>query len=691
MNNFKEIFTQILGLVIFLLIVGCISVDNGVMFPGTTQSAFSTNQTTSGAGRIYADAEVLTNVELVALAEMNAVFKDSQNGANAITINFTNDNGNGAGGSDEYLIVSESAANGAGEWGVVGWTFDSTFNMTETNTAIAMYVRSADMAVNSIALKVEGPVGTGSPEVTKTFTADGTWQKVTWTSSELIGSANLSVLGSIVVVFNPALRQTAGQLRLDIDEVQFVFTNIPPEEPVDPVVGNVKVYADSDANDTYRQIVLPSNSIRWDSQLGAGAITLTKKGAGGAGNSDSYYAVNLSGSPEWAVFLWVFDEPYNGTASISDLKFSIRSSNSAVNKIKIKLENEPLTGPAGLIASPEVEMDFTADGTWQDVTYRLKTDTFISSDNVLRDIWKVIFVLSDVNGGTGGIGAQSFDIDEVRFSTNVITIKDQNFSTGTNATNGQIIGIVQANKADSYSIIAGNSNNAFNLNASNGYLSVAASTALTKGDVINLSVQVSNAVSGSTDEARVSVRVTRGDVKVYADSSAYINYSQLSLTNPSISKDAQGGSDTININFITNNTGSGANGSDEYLIVSESSADAAGEWGVVLWTSKESYDGTETDTDLKFFIRSTNTNVNKIKFKLERRGASAQGTPEVERSFTADGSWQELVYPLNTDTFASSAPILADIWKIILVFNPALSQTTDLVVLEIDEVRFDQR
>ncbi len=180
---------------------------------------FNSDVVTSGAGRIFADDAASASVGVVALSATDTVFKNSEGGADALNLNFTNDSGAGAGGSDEYLVVSESTADSAGVWGVIGWTFDGTFNVT--GGSVSMYVRSAEAAVTTIALKVEGPAATGSPEVTKTFTADGTWQKVTWTATELAGAANLAALANIVIVFNPALGSTTGQLEIGIDEVQF--------------------------------------------------------------------------------------------------------------------------------------------------------------------------------------------------------------------------------------------------------------------------------------------------------------------------------------------------------------------------------------------------------------------------------------------------------------------------------------
>lgn len=184
-----------------------------------TGSEGNTNTVTSGAARIYADASATTNVPLVALStnDSTRVFKNSAGGANAITLNFTN--GDGAGSSSEYLRISETSANSAGAWAVAGWNFGPTFNMQSTaNTVIRMYVKST--VANGIALKVEGPAGTGSAEVSKSFVSNGNWQLVTWTFAELTGSANREALANIVIVLNPALT-SAQQVVIDIDEVQF--------------------------------------------------------------------------------------------------------------------------------------------------------------------------------------------------------------------------------------------------------------------------------------------------------------------------------------------------------------------------------------------------------------------------------------------------------------------------------------
>ena len=101
------------------------------------------------------------------------------------------------------------------------------------------------------------------------------------------------------------------------------------------------------------------------------------------------------------------------------LKIAIKSPNSGGNsKIKAKLEsletpdnpNDPKD-----IATLELEKSFTNDGTWQTVEWPISEFNFDAEKIDSSKIGKVVIVLSDANGATAGIGAQTVYYDEIRF------------------------------------------------------------------------------------------------------------------------------------------------------------------------------------------------------------------------------------------------------------------------------------
>ena len=102
------------------------------------------------------------------------------------------------------------------------------------------------------------------------------------------------------------------------------------------------------------------------------------------------------------------------------LKIALKSPSSGGNsKIKAKLES--LETPANPndprdIATQELEKSFTNDGTWQTVEWPVSEFNFDASKIDSSKIGKVVIVLSDANGATAGIGAQTIYYDEIRFA-----------------------------------------------------------------------------------------------------------------------------------------------------------------------------------------------------------------------------------------------------------------------------------
>ena len=554
---------------------------------------------TSGAGRVYADADAVSDVGMVTIGNID---KNSAGGVDAIVLNFTNNSGEGANGSDNYLIVSESGADAAGAWGVLVFPFQSDFDMLETNTSLSFYVRSSDTDVTNIALKVEGPAGTGSSEVSKTFTADGNWQKVAWHSSELTGGADLAALANIVIVLNPALGGTSDKVEIGIDEIQFVITNI-DSPPPGVTMGASGIYADAASTGD-----LPSVTVSGIAGFSEGdskhSLTETTTGSAGAEGSTMYQTLAITdASSTYGGMAITLTESFNATAVIGTvLKFNIKTTDatngSGMGVIKFKLEK---TDGAG--AEDTNPRTFTADGAWQEISIPMMPDIFGGDHSAwISDIKKIVLVLEDVNGSTTGIGAQTIDVDEFRFDTN-------------------------------------------------------------------------------GDSSRMLM-----EAKIYADG-ASTSFDQIVL---SATKDAPGvfgEFDGTGFKEITNGS-DGADGSTRYWEVSNVNSNA--NWSGFQYFLEDHQDF--KDTELKFSVRSPIGGISNIGVDLQREGGP--NTPTGMKNFVADGTWQEVVFPMVSSTFLETGNYdvtLTNFNNIVIRLihnNPFFNAKTEYKI-DIDEIRFE--
>ena len=171
-----------------------------------------------GAGKIFADANSLSNVQQIALS--GEILKSAHNGGGG-SFTLTRPHGGGAGGSSQYLTFTERSANAAGDWALIIWTFKDLYNMEAvSNTSFSFYVRSSQ--VGSIRAKLEdvnsgGSIG--SAEVEKTFSAGGGWQQVSFSASEF-SATDLTYIKKVVIVVPTG--ESEGALTMDFDEVQFM-------------------------------------------------------------------------------------------------------------------------------------------------------------------------------------------------------------------------------------------------------------------------------------------------------------------------------------------------------------------------------------------------------------------------------------------------------------------------------------
>ena len=178
----------------------------------------STNDSVSigGARKIFADAASVADVEQLAVGE---IIKDNDpggTGGSGFTLTYPTTDG--ADGSSNYLTFTENSANAAGHWSIFFWKLPAAYNMEKvSNTVFSFYVRSAD--VSTVAAKIEDTARRHS-EIIKTFTADNTWQRVEWSTSDFVGDINLQFIDTIVIV--PKVGETDNALTMDFDELQFI-------------------------------------------------------------------------------------------------------------------------------------------------------------------------------------------------------------------------------------------------------------------------------------------------------------------------------------------------------------------------------------------------------------------------------------------------------------------------------------
>ncbi len=140
----------------------------------------------------------------------------------------------------------------------------------------------------------------------------------------------------------------------------------------------------------------------------------------GGGASDSSLFTTLAtggGYSAWAYGIAELSAAYDATGKA--LKFSIKSPAAAsggVDRIDVFLEGEAAQdGGPGARTNTLTQM-FTNDGTWQAVSIPITSFTFPASGVTLSTVWRIVFSLADANGlSADGLGAQTLDIDEIRF------------------------------------------------------------------------------------------------------------------------------------------------------------------------------------------------------------------------------------------------------------------------------------
>ena len=416
-------------------------------------------------------------------------------------------------------------------------------------------------------------------------------------------------------------------------------------------------------------------------------LNFTNAPAAGANSSEDYLIIPITGNPPWSGFGWRLAQSHDVlTTDNLALKFYLRSTSTSGD---LNIEFEDGTGNS---KSGQVTRSYIADNTWQEITIPVSEFTGGSGFDLADGVKNLVFVT--------GAGNREIEIDEVQFAVlsgdavAVINVRDAlaiGFAAGESATS--VSNDVTLPISDNGVAISWASSDA-NVITANGRVtradlsaSVTLTATLTKGEARATKVFLLRVIG-------TIPTVTEGTARIYADAEAVTNVPVVPLLDArgrgfAGRPDCSGTQDELLLATETTTGTDGANSSANYVTISPSTANAC--WGGYIWEF-DSYDATATNVNLKFSVRSTDANVNSILVKLERPGEEAAATAGVEMTFTADGNWQELTYPLNETTFtgAGSAAILADLGKVVFVLSDVNGEAPGIgdQSLSIDEVQF---
>ncbi|MCH9666068.1 MAG: hypothetical protein K0U41_09535, partial [Gammaproteobacteria bacterium] len=474
-----------------------------------------------------------------------------------------------------------------------------------------------------------------------------------------------------------------------------------------PLTGNAKIYVDG-GSVGFDQVTIADGQPSGgggnpDFSFNPARLTVSQTTTGGTGadSSDDYTTIAITeanADSTYAIYQWIFGRAYDATTTTMSLKFSIRSAIDGVNKIKVKLERE------GTASTPEIEMTFTADGDWQEVTYPLNTSTFgVDSPAVLADVWKVVFVLSDVNGVDAGIGAQSFDIDEVQF---LITNADAGaVSAASNAleigyTDGDNASNVTANvtlptSGDNGVTISWLSSDAGFINT---FGTVTRPAPTSESAVVTLTATISKGMEVTTKVFTVTViqEPRRGAARIHADAAAVAGVLPITAN-----RFAYGDDDASSFKVIVE--AGGDDGSLSYLDVTEQNAGAVA--GINWEFINNTYSLTaEDNTVVKFSVRVAAGGPTSFGVVLETPGGTGDDTRSYQVrklvTFSADGTWQQVTIPVsdfisiaNRDPdagseFRGSNFDPTSIRIVAFSLDEALAASSTAINIDVDEVQF---
>ncbi len=255
-----------------------------------------------------------------------------------------------------------------------------------------------------------------------TFTNNGTWQDVSISFDREYGfeqsnitSATVRAIGFALIADTNGATAGLGAQTFSVDEVRIEDDAPNCTAGAPSIIGLIwgdAVYGScSDiSNSLYTAVHVPTRNTA--SRSPSPFTFVSTASAGGASSTSLSNTFTLgSGNSAWAYV--IADLPANYDATGKTLNFSIKSpATGGTSGIDVFLEGEA-GGPSD--RTNTVNRTFTNDGTWQAISVPVSdftTFTGVTATTVRR----VVFSLVDADGlSNNGVGAQTLDIDEIRF------------------------------------------------------------------------------------------------------------------------------------------------------------------------------------------------------------------------------------------------------------------------------------
>ena len=375
-----------------------------------------------------------------------------------------------------------------------------------------------DIAGNAATLVLASPGAANSLGANKAIVVDNTDPTVSnVTSTAANGSYKVGDVIPITIEFSEVVNVTGTpQLTLETGSSDAVV-DYSSGTGSNTLTFNYTVASDHTTSDldyvTTSSFAMNSGTIN-DAAVNAATLTLASPGASGSLGTNK--AIVVDGTvPTMSI---TANEGIDGfTAEDSTLSLTFASSEAIADFI---LADITVTG--GTISALVAVNDSTY------------TATFTASGEGAKTILVAVGAYKDVAGNENIAAAQfnwTYDVD------NAPQISDTTFSLAENSPNGTFFGTIQASDADgdtlSYTVLSGNTDQAFGLNASTGVLSVTDSTALDyeTTPVFSLLVQASD--GALSDSATVIINLIDVDEEEEEETLSLTDASAMIYPNPS--------------------------------------------------------------------------------------------------------------------------------------------------------------
>ena len=375
-----------------------------------------------------------------------------------------------------------------------------------------------DIAGNAATLVLASPGAANSLGANKAIVVDNTDPTVSnVTSTAANGSYKVGDVIPITIEFSEVVNVTGTpQLTLETGSSDAVV-DYSSGTGSNTLTFNYTVASDHTTSDldyvTTSSFAMNSGTIN-DAAVNAATLTLASPGASGSLGANK--AIVVDGTvPTMSI---TANEGIDGfTAEDSTLSLTFASSEAIADFI---LADITVTGGTISALVAVNDSNYTA--------------TFTASGEGAKTILVAVGAYKDVAGNENIAAAQfnwTYDVD------NAPQISDTTFSLAENSPNGTFFGTIQASDADgdtlSYTVLSGNTDQAFGLNASTGVLSVTDSTALDyeTAPVFSLLVQASD--GALSDSATVTINLIDIDEEEEEETLSLADASAMIYPNPS--------------------------------------------------------------------------------------------------------------------------------------------------------------